>query len=62
MSSPIITVPARTHVDPSPATGEVLLIHVDEDLDTTVVRLTPENAVKLGQTLINVVNRMRPTP
>ncbi len=48
----MITVPAKTHVDPCPATGQVLLIHVDEDLETTVVRFTPANAYKLGLKLI----------
>ena len=52
MSFPMISVPAQTYVDPSPATNQVVLIHVDEDLDTTVVRLTPGNAARLGHMLI----------
>jgi hypothetical protein len=40
----------------------VLLTHIDEDLDSTVVRFTPGVAAKLGQRLIDVANRMQPTP
>jgi hypothetical protein len=54
----MITVPATTHVDTSPTTGEVLLTHIDEDLESTVVRFTPATAYKLGLRLIDAAQRL----
>ncbi len=63
MTDDVMTaVPAHIEVDPSPVTGQVLLIAFgkDEDLDSMVLRLTPAMAARLGQRLISVANRMQP--
>jgi hypothetical protein len=57
MTESLATRPSRTSVDPT-ADGHVLLVTVDDNLTSTAIRLTPANAAKLGQRLIDVAYRM----
>ena len=52
MRSTLPIVPATAYVDAVPATHSVLLVSVDEDLDSSVLQLTPAAAYKLAQMLI----------
>ena len=52
MDNPMITVPATTYVDAVEIDCQVVLTHVDEDLETTVVRFTAQNARLLAEKLV----------
>jgi hypothetical protein len=43
---------ARIGEHPQPAEVHVMLINIDEELGSSVIRLTPANAAKLGHRLI----------
>lgn len=52
-----VTVPAHIEVDPAPSTGEVLLIaFCNDDLDSTVMRMTPGTAARLAHRLLRAAD------
>ncbi|MBV8177860.1 MAG: hypothetical protein JOY55_06215 [Mycobacterium sp.] len=59
MTDALATRSAHIEVDPTP-TGHVMLIAIgnDDDLDSMVIRLTPANAAKLGQKLIDAASKV----
>jgi hypothetical protein len=58
MNNTLGTVPGTVYVDAVEATGTVLLVTVDDDLDSAVLMLTPQNARKLAQQLITVAEQV----
>jgi hypothetical protein len=55
MNGTLPVVPATAYVDVV-ATGNILLISVDEDLQSSVLHLTPSVARQLGQMLISAAD------
>ncbi|MCV6966036.1 hypothetical protein H7J50_19805 [Mycobacterium intermedium] len=49
--------PGHVEVDPTPD-GHIMLIAIEDGLGSHVLRLTPSNAAKLGQRLIDVASWM----
>ena len=62
MIDTLLTVPSTVSVDTLAASGKILLIHVDDDLESGVLLLSPQTAARLGQMLITAANRMQPSP
>jgi hypothetical protein len=52
------TRPAGIQLDPAMTTGHVLMVVLDEDLDSMVLRFTPAQAARLGQALIDTAARL----
>jgi len=52
--------PAKNSVDPT-SDGNILIVAIDDDLEDSFLWLTPENAAKLGQILIDVAESVKPS-